>query len=457
MPTIWLPTSQPSRLKPERLRTLVGSKNKEPTSSLPFTTPWQIEPFGFSEPSSPESRPTSPSDWEPYDYQREPEGDDWDYWVLRGGRGIGKTDTAAHWIDQQARRQRLRIAIGAPTLNDARRICVEGETGLLAVNPGITFNRSTFELRWPNGSTGILFGAYTPEDIERWRGHNFHLAWLDELASWRYLEECWANLQFGLRIGDHPRILATFTPRPRKFIKRLLENPRTVEARTADGRIPTMDDNPRLPEHVRDALREEYGGTRLGRQELGGELLEDVEGALWQYGWIDAARVKGAPTLTRIMIGVDPAATSADTSDQTGLSVAGEGSDGDYYVLNVSGYRLSPQGWATRTIDLYDQHEADKVIAEINNGGEMVEHTLRQVRRDLPIKVIHASRGKTLRAEPVAALYEQGKVHHVGTFAAAEDQMCSFPVANEHDDLVDALVYALTELAEGRKRKWGAL
>lgn len=394
--------------------------------------------------------------WTPADYQQEPPGD-WDYWALMGGRGIGKTDAAAHWIDQQARRSPIRIAIGAPTLGDARKICIEGETGLLTVNPLIRFNRSTYELHWPNGSLGQMFGAYTPEDVERWRGPQFALAWLDELASWRYLEECWANLRFGLRLGSHPRLLATFTPRPRKFIRNLLVNPRTVVARTADGRIPTTDDNPHLTPSVRAALYEDYGGTRLGRQELGGELLEDVEGALWQAGWIESARVIEHPPLTRIIVAVDPAATSSDAADETGIGVAGLGEDGDYYVLDVRGYRLSPHGWASKVLDLYDQYQADKIVCEINQGGEMVEHTLRQVRKDAPIKVLHASRGKTLRAEPIATLYEQGKVHHVSNFPTCEDQMVTFPVANEHDDQVDALVYALTELAEGRRRSYAPL
>ncbi len=379
---------------------------------------------------------------------------------MYGGRGIGKTAAAAHWVDEQARAGRIRIAVGAPTLKDARRICVEGETGLLAVNPDIKFNLQTYELHWPDqkgrkGSVAQLFGGYTPEDVERWRGPQFHIAWLDELASWRYLEECWANLRFGLRLGSHPRLLATFTPRPRKFIKQLLANPRTVIARTEDGRIPTTDDNPDLAAVVREALYEDYGGTRLGRQELGGELLEDVEGALWQAAWIELARVSEAPAMTRIVVAIDPAATSTDTADETGLAVAGLGEDGEYYLLHAQGYRLSPHAWATRALDLYDQYAADKIVAEINQGGEMVEHTLRQVRRDVPLKVIHASRGKTLRAEPVATLYEQGKVHHVGAFPACEDQMLTFPVANEHDDILDAAVYAITELSEGRKRRGG--
>lgn len=449
MGNIYVPDSRPLRLKPKSLETPRGSGNNPPIS-LPFST--ELLPTNSYVFSPPSSRPTTtlPTKWEPHFYQQEPDGN-WDYWALYGGRGIGKTATAAHWIDSKARNAKIRIAIGAPTLKDARRICVEGETGLLAVNPEIRFNLQTYELHWPkSGAVAQLFGAFTPEDIERWRGPQFHLAWLDELASWRYLDECWANLRFGLRLGSHPRLLATFTPRPRKFIKELLKNPRTIVAKTKDGRIPTTDDNPGLASVVREALYEDYGGTRLGRQELGGELLEDVQGALWQAAWIEQNRVKAAPDLVRIVVAIDPAATAEATSDYTGLCVAGLGADGEYYVLRSQGVRLSPSGWAHKAIDWYDEFGADRIIAEVNQGGDMVAATLKQVRRDLPIKVIHASRGKTVRAEPVATLDEQGKCHHVGQFATLEDQMFSFPVATEHDDEVDARVYAVTELMQRR-------
>lgn len=334
------------------------------------------------------------------------------------------------------------MAIIAPKLATARGVCVEGETGLLSVNPAIQFNRSWGELRWPNGSYAQIFGAYTPEDVEALRGHQFGFCWCEEMASWRQLDGCWDMMRLGLRLGARPRVVVTTTPKPRPLLSRLLADPQTVAVRA------TTHDNPHLAPEVRAELERQYGGTRLGRQELGGELLEDVEGALWQYGWIDGARVSSAPGLSRVVVAVDPAVTHGEDSDATGIVVAGRGDDGELYVLSAQGYKLSPQGWATRALDAYDQYQADRIIAERNNGGEMVEATIRNVRAKAPVKTIVASRGKALRAEPIAALFEQGHVHMVGTFPKLDDELCSFPIANEHDDLVDALVYALTELAE---------
>lgn len=390
--------------------------------------------------------------WQPLPHQIPPEGTDWFLLLLLGGRGSGKTDGAAHYIDQQARRERTRIAIIAPTLGDAVEACVNGPSGLKAHNPRVMLRGGAGGLHvyWPNGSEAKLFGASSPEDVERLRaGGNRSLVWAEELAAWRYLDECWQHMRYGLRIGTHPRVVASTTPKPRKLLKQLINDPRTVVRRA------TTDDNPHLNADVRSALYEDYGGTRLGRQELGGELLEDVEGALWQASWIEANRVTEHPPLSRIVVAIDPAATAEATSDYTGLCVAGLGEDGDYYVLRSAGVRLSPSGWANKAIDWYDEYAADKVIAEANNGGDMVISTLHSLRRDLPVKKITASRGKTVRAEPIATLDEQGRVHHVGQFPTLEDQMFSFPVSNENDDEVDARVWAITELSEGRKRRGG--
>ena len=381
--------------------------------------------------------------WRPLPHQvPPPEDGDWVTFLIMAGRGSGKTDAAAHYVDSRASASRIRIAIAAPTLGDARSICVEGETGILNANPLIQFNRSSYELTWPNGSKAKLFGAYSPEDVERWRGPQHALVWCEEMASWRHLSKCWDMMRLGLRLGDHPRIVISTTPKPVRKIKELLADPLTVVSRG------TTDDNPYLHADVRAELQRQYGGTRLGRQELGGELLEDIEGALWQYGWIEQSRVREHPNLRRVVVTIDPAATSSEDADETGIVVAGLGDDGDFYVLEAHGVRLSPHGWANRALDLYDTHRADKIIAEVNNGGEMVVSTIRSVRLNAPVESIHASRGKTLRAEPVASLYEQGRVHHCGMFGPLEDQQCSFPVASEHDDLVDALVYAITELAD---------
>jgi predicted phage terminase large subunit-like protein len=390
--------------------------------------------------------------WQPLTHQIPPEGKDWFLYLLLGGRGSGKTDGAAHYVDEQARRERIRIAIIAPTLGDAVEACVNGPSGLKAHNPRVELRGGAggMHVRWPNGSEAKLFGAHSPEDVERLRaGGNRSLVWAEELAAWRYLDECWQHMRYGLRLGEHPRVVASTTPKPRKLLKQLINDPRTVVRRA------TTDDNPHLNAGVRSALYEDYGGTRLGRQELGGELLEDVEGALWQASWIEANRVTEHPALTRIVVAIDPAATAEATSDFTGLCVAGLGEDGEYYVLRSAGVRLSPSGWANKAIDWYDEYAADKIICEINQGGDMVSSTLHSVRRDLPVKVIHASRGKTIRAEPVATLDEQGRIHHVGQFPTLEDQMFSFPISNENDDEVDARVYSIIELMEGRKRRGG--
>jgi predicted phage terminase large subunit-like protein len=211
----------------------------------------------------------------------------------------------------------------------------------------------------------------------------------------------------------------------------------------------TLHDNPYTSPIFRRRIEAAYGGTRLGRQEIGGEFLEDVEGAAWARHWIERARVREAPELARIVVAVDPAASARPTSDFTGLAVAGKSWDGDYYVLHALGYRLAPAAWAARAVDLYDQYQADRIVAEVNNGGDMVMQNIATVPHDagyVPVTAIHASRGKLLRADPVLSLYEQGHVHHVGMLAEAEDQMCSWPVEAEHDDIVDALVYALTDL-----------
>jgi predicted phage terminase large subunit-like protein len=260
--------------------------------------------------------------------------------------------------------------------------------------------------------------------------------------AFRYPQEAFDMLMFGLRLGAHPRALFTQTPKPLKVLKDLIAQPTTITVRGA-----TFDNRDNLPDVFFEQIVRRYEGTRLGRQELYAEILEDVEGAFWRMADIDAGRVREHPELVRVVVGVDPAVTHGESADETAIVVAGKGIDGDYYVLAIDGYRLTPDGWARRVVDAYDTHSADRVIAEVNQGGEMVEATMRQVRQTLPVKVIRASRGKTVRAEPVAALYEQGRVHHVGTFAVGEQQMCGFPVADDNDDRVDALVYALAELS----------
>ena len=377
----------------------------------------------------------------------------WRVWLVQAGRGFGKNRLAIEYLRERIEAGLARrVAIVGRTSADVRDVMLEGESGLLTLAPPWfrpDYEPSKRRLTWPNGCIGTTFGADEPNLL---RGPQFDTAWADEIATWRH-PEAWDNLMLGLRLGHDPRALATTTPKPVKLVRDLVKLPTTHVTRGS-----TYENVENLSAQWADQIIRQYEGTRLGRQELLGELLEDIEGALWQYQWIDGSRVQGAPAeLTRIVVAVDPAVTHGEDADFTAVASAGLGADGDYYVLAADQYRLSPSAWATRAIDAYDELRADRIVAEVNNGGDMVVATIRQVRRDVPVKVIHASRGKTVRAEPIAALYEQGKVHHVGTFAPLEDQLCAFPVANEHDDLVDAAVYALTELAEGAKRSWGLL
>ena len=399
-------------------------------------------------------------DWTPYAHQQPPAGD-WRVWILRGGRGSGKTEGGARYVLDHLRRfgARARVGVGAPTIQAAREVCAEGDSGLIAIAPSeFTWNRSMLEARHKDGGYVKFMGA---EEPARWNGPQWTLLWADELALWR--RDSYDQATFGVRLGDTPRIIATTTPKSARWVRGLEEEPGTV---TTHG---TMYDNPALARSAVEALERRYGGTRLGRQELMGDYVDDVEGALWKIAWIDDHRAAEPPmryeevetpegveerrmlNLVRVVIAIDPAVTAKAESDETAISVAGLGPDGEYYVLGIEGWRVPPQQWAQKALDLYDYWGADKVVAEVNNGGDMVIEPVRRAAdaqgRSVNVEAIRASRGKTLRAEPVAALYEQGRVHHVGIFDEAEDQMCSFPIANEHDDLVDAIVYALSDLA----------
>lgn len=386
--------------------------------------------------------------WTPLPHQIPPTGP-WDLWLLLAGRGAGKTDAAAAQTNAHVTGPPClpgvpgghRVAIVAPTLGDATEACVNGPSGLKRHNPGVRLLSrmgGTFVI-WPSGAEAKLFGAYGPEDIERLRaGGNRCWAWAEELAAWAKLDECWDHLQFGLRLGPHPRAVASTTPRPKKLIRDLLDAPTTAVTRA------TTDDNPNLSDRYRRQL-DKYRGTRLGRQEIGGELLTDVPGALWTYDMI--ARADMPADLVRVVVAVDPAATSSEGSDETGILVCGLGADGRGYVVADRSCRLSPDGWARRVVAAYDDFAADLVVAEVNNGGEMVGATLKTVRRALPYKAIHASRGKAIRAQPVSALYEQGRVSHCEVFAELEDQLTSWtPESGTSPDRLDALVWALTEL-----------
>lgn len=436
-------------LKPNLLPTESGSKSKTPIS-LPFSTESSpTKRFEFSPPSG-QPEKTTQADREQYDWrgrwarpdQLPPDGD-WRVWLLLAGRGYGKTRTGAEWAREQVEHHgRRRLALVAPTAADARDVMVEGESGILAIAP--PWNRPLYEpskrrLTWPNGAVATTYSADEPD---RLRGPQHDAAWCDELAAWKY-PEAWDMLMFGLRLGSDPRAVVTTTPKPVRIIRELLAAPTTVVTRGS-----TFDNAANLAPAFLAQIVAKYEGTRLGRQELLAELLDDVPGALWQRGQLDTLRRKAAPDMARIVVAIDPAMTSGEDADETGIVVAGKGVDGHGYVLADLTCRLSPDGWARRAIEAARRYQADRIVAEVNNGGEMVEHTLRTVERSIPYKAVHASRGKRVRAEPVAALYEQGRVHHVGGFPELEDQMCTF-VPDTFDgspDRVDALVWALSEL-----------
>jgi predicted phage terminase large subunit-like protein len=376
--------------------------------------------------------------------QLPPEGD-WRIWLLLAGRGFGKTRSGAEWVRAQAESGAAsRIALVAPTARDARLVMVEGESGLLAIAPDTmrpVFEPSKRQLTWPNGAIATLFSADEPD---RLRGPQFDAAWCDELAAWRY-PQAWDMLMMALRLGTNPRVVVTTTPKPVKLVRALLASPDCAVTRGG-----TRDNAGNLAPGFLAAILKQYEGTRLGRQELDAELLEDMPGALWSRDAIERARIDEAPVLRRVVVAIDPAASAGEDADETGIVVAALGQDSHGYVLDDLSGRYSPHDWASRALEAYRARRADRIVAEVNNGGAMVEATLRVLDAGVSYKPVHASRGKLARAEPVAALYEQGRIHHVGAFPALEDQMCAFtggPLAHRASpDRVDALVWALSEL-----------
>jgi len=375
--------------------------------------------------------------------QLPPEGD-WRYWLILAGRGFGKTWVGARWLVEQAMlNEPAEYAVVAPTYGDVRRVCVEGPSGILKALPTGAlkfYNKSNGVLYLNNGSVIHMVSADEPD---RSRGLNLAGAWCDEFAAWRY-EETWTEgLVPALRIGN-PQVVITTTPRPTALLKDLLKR---EDGSVAITRGSTFDNAANLSEAALTELRARYEGTRIGRQELYGEVLEDVEGALWRAADIDATRVKEAPEMVRIVVAVDPAVTSGDDSDETGIVVVGKGTDGRAYVMADRSCRDTPLGWAKRVVQAYEDFGADRVVAEKNQGGDFIEQTIRSVSPTIPYKGITAKQGKRLRAEPVAALYEQGRVSHVGAFASLEEQMTEWvPDSGTSPDRLDALVHGIVEL-----------
>lgn len=378
-----------------------------------------------------------------------PKGD-WRIWLILAGRGWGKTRTGAEdiaafvlWNDN------VRVGVIAPTFADARDVCVEGESGLLRVLPPsciIAWNRSGGEIKLFNGSRIKLYSAEQPE---RLRGPQHHRVWCDELGAWTN-RAAFDQLWFGLRLGRDPRVVITTTPRNTELIRELMKR-KEADVFLTHGR--TMENADHLAPRVLEQLTERYAGTRLGRQELDAELLEDTENALWQRDRIDKNRCSLVPELRRVVVAIDPAVSCGPNSDETGIVAAGRGVDGFIYVLADWSGRYSPDNWARRAELLYKEAGAHMIVAEVNAGGDLVEKVLRQVAPNVLFKPVRALRNKTERALPVAALYEQDRVRHVGAFSTLEDQMCAFSPdkpAEKSPDRVDALVWAVTELSEMR-------
>ncbi|MBI2713877.1 MAG: DNA-packaging protein [Rhizobiales bacterium] len=383
-------------------------------------------------------------------------GAPWRTWLLLGGRGAGKTRTGAEFVRALvhghapfAEAPHGSIALVGETAHDVREVMIEGPSGILRTAPRSErphWTNMRRRLEWPNGAVAYAFSAEDPEQL---RGPQFDAAWCDELAKWHHVEATFDMLQFGLRLGLAPRALITTTPRPIPLIKRLV-----ADARTAVTRAPTRANAAYLAPGFVDEVLARYGGTRLGRQEIDGEIIEQRADALWSRALIEAARVAKAPPLARIVVGIDPPGSGRAGSDACGIVAAGIAENGTVYVLeDASVQGLSPSGWASKAVALYRRRKADALVAEVNLGGDMVRAVLQQVDASVAVKCVHATRGKWLRAEPIAAMYQQGRVKHVAPpLAALEDEMCDFGLdglsSGASPDRLDALVWAVTELAE---------
>ena len=390
-------------------------------------------------------------------HQLPPDGA-WRSWVIMGGRGAGKTRAGAEWVRTQVEGARPgdpgragRVALVGETIDQVREVMIFGESGILACSPPDrrpVWEATRKRLVWPNGAVAQVFSAHEPESL---RGPQFDAAWVDELAKWKKAEETWDQLQFALRLGPNPQQVVTTTPRNVAVLKAILNNPSTVVTHA-----PTDANRAHLAASFLEEVKARYGGTRLGLQELDGALLEDAEGALWTSALLERGRVDEVPALSRIVVAVDPPVTGHAGSDECGIVVVGAVTDGPaqdwraYVLEDASVQGTSPDGWARAAIEAMQRHGADRLVAEVNQGGDLVQAVIRQVDPLVSFKAVRASRGKSARAEPVAALYEQGRVHHLRGLARLEDQMCRMTARGYEGrgspDRVDALVWALTAL-----------
>jgi len=368
------------------------------------------------------------------------------------GRGWGKTRTgAADAMLYALRNPEVRVAVVTPTFGDLRRVAFEGVSGILKTMPkecllngrGQGYNSSASEIRLYNGSIIMGFSATEPD---RLRGPQFHRAWCDELAAWRY-PDAFDQLMFALRLGEKPQCIITTTPKPTPLIRMLMARNDTIITRGS-----TFENEANLAASTLAMLKERYDGTALGRQELYAEVIDQMEGALWSLSMIEPKRVSEIPEMKNIIVAVDPAVTSGDDADETGIVVVGKDTNNEYYVLEDKSGKYSPDQWGNVAIDLFHQWDADRIVAEVNNGGDLVERLIRTIDPNVRYKSVHASRGKMVRAEPVAALYEQGKVHHRGVFPELETQMCTYTGERPKPspDRLDAMVWGLSELSKSR-------
>jgi phage terminase large subunit-like protein len=396
--------------------------------------------------------------------QLEPEGD-WNTWFINAGRGFGKTRAGVEWVREQVKKGHKRIAAVAATNSDIERVMVKGESGFLNTCWAGDKTYKGKELGFPEWSptkrtltwaNGAKVEFYSAEEPERLRGPQFSAAWCDELAAWNKDIDTWDMLQFCLRLGKHPKVCVTTTPKPTKLVRNLTKDP-TTHITTGS----TFDNAANLADTYLKAVKDQYEGTRLGRQELYAEVMEEAEGALWTTDMLDSSQVAQSelPPLNRIVVSIDPAVTANKESDMTGIVVAGIDVNGKGYVLGDYTDRLSPQGWASKAIELYHHFQADRIVAERNQGGDMVRRTIEVEDETVPIKLVHASRGKFARAEPISALYERGMVHHVRDCEASltelEVQMTTWEPLGSigSPDRLDALVWALTDLMLGSYQK----
>ena len=384
--------------------------------------------------------------------QRANSGADWTTWLILGGRGAGKTRAGAQWVREVARNDpAARIALIGETEHEVREVMVEGVSGVLAAHqPGARpqWMPSRRRVQWKNGALAQVFSAEDPESL---RGPQFSAAWADELAKWRQAEATFDMLQFGLRLGGRPRQVITTTPRPIALLKRLLADPRTAVTHAG-----TRTNAYNLAPAFVDTVLSRYHGTKLGRQEIDGEIIEQRSDALWKRAQLEACRVAAAPALTRVVVAVDPPASAREGADACGIVAAGRADDGTLYVLaDDSAAGLTPQAWALKAIALWRRLQADALVAEVNQGGDMVRAVMHEADASVPVITVRATRGKYLRAQPVAQLYEQSRVKHVGTFPALEDEMCDFGLdglsSGRSPDRLDALVWAIAALSFGAR------